>query len=111
MGQLRVILARGHARTLPNPEDRRSYRVLPAAAGRAAHREASRRFEATHATLSAALATDEPDGEVAAKRALLAMRVAAEAALAAFEAGPAARAVAADDRPELSRSRSAGPGD
>ena len=43
--QLRLIEARDHARRIPNPTDRRSYRVALTGEGLAAHRAATVLFE------------------------------------------------------------------
>ncbi|HUQ43797.1 MAG TPA: hypothetical protein VM451_05205 [Candidatus Limnocylindria bacterium] len=80
MDQLRGIVERGHARRVGNPGDRRSYRVVLTNEGLAAHRAATRRFEAAHRAFLAALTDGVPDGEEAAKRALAAIRAAAERA-------------------------------
>jgi DNA-binding MarR family transcriptional regulator len=74
--QLRVIEARGHARRLPNPTDRRSYRVVLTAEGLVAHRAANRLFEAAAARFEAELGGDKRP----ASRLLRALRVAADAA-------------------------------
>jgi DNA-binding MarR family transcriptional regulator len=74
--QLRMVVAREHARRIPNPTDRRSYRVALTADGLAAHRAAAMLFEAAADRFAAELA----DGEPAARAALRAMRAAADAA-------------------------------
>lgn len=76
MDQLRVIEARGHARRIPNPTDRRSYRVALTAAGLATHRAAAVLFEAAAERFAAELADNEP----AARATLRQMRAAADAA-------------------------------
>jgi DNA-binding MarR family transcriptional regulator len=73
MDQLRDITQRGHARRLPHPSDRRSYRVTLTAEGSAAHRAANERFERAHAAFDRALGEDAR----AAKSMLLALREAA----------------------------------
>ena len=73
MDQLRDITQRGHARRLPHPSDRRSYRVTLTAEGRAAHRAANERFERAHAAFDRALGDDAR----AAKSMLRALREAA----------------------------------
>ena len=57
--QLRVIEARGHARRVPHPTDRRSYRVVLTAGGLAAHRAANLLFEAAAARFEAELGGDD----------------------------------------------------
>ena len=74
--QLRVVEARGHARRVPHPTDRRSYRVVLTAAGLAAHRAAGSLFEAA----AERFARELRGGEEAASAALRAMRAAADAA-------------------------------
>ncbi len=81
MDQLRVIVERGHARRVGNPEDRRSYRVVLTGAGLAAHREANRHFEAAFQAFVRELRAAAPEGELAAKRALAAIRDAAVRAI------------------------------
>jgi DNA-binding MarR family transcriptional regulator len=82
MDQLRLVEARGHARRVPNPVDRRSYRVVLTAKGRAAHRVANRLFEGVHRAFVEAL------GEEERPRGLLrAMRAAADRARAHRAAG------------------------
>jgi DNA-binding MarR family transcriptional regulator len=78
MDQLRLIERRGHARRLPNPRDGRSTLVTLTAGGLAAHRGANRQFEAAYEAFADRLA----GGEAPAKRALAAIRAAAEGALA-----------------------------
>src|SRR5689334_17717483 len=73
---LRALEARGHAARLPHPTDRRSYRVVLTASGRAAHRAANAGFEAAHRAFSAAL----PAGEARARAGLADIRAAAERA-------------------------------
>jgi len=83
MDQLRLVEARGHARRLPNPADRRSYRVVLTADGLAAHRAANRLFEGAHDEFVEALG----GGEVRPRQVLRAMRDAADRArTAAIEA-------------------------
>ena len=83
MDQLRVVQARGHARRVAHPRDRRSYRVVLTAAGLEAHRVANRQFETANGRFIAALG----GGDEAAKEALRAMREAAKAALGPSDAG------------------------
>ncbi len=77
MDQLRVMEARGHARRVDNPTDRRSYRVVLTAAGLEAHLAANRLFEEAYQAFIRRL----PDGVASAKEGLLVVREAAEAAL------------------------------
>lgn len=77
MDQLRVIESRGHARRAGHPSDRRSYRIVLTVAGLSAHRRANRDFERAYQAFSRQF----PDGVAPAKRALLVVRAAAEAAL------------------------------
>ena len=72
--RLRLIEERGHARRMPNPRDGRSQLVTLTAAGLEAHRAANLLFEAACAVFEAELGGAEP----AAKRALAAIRGAAE---------------------------------
>jgi len=76
MDQLRLVEARGHARRLPNPGDRRSYRVVLTADGLAAHRAANRLFERAYDGFVEAL----DGGEVRPRQVLRAMREAADRA-------------------------------
>ncbi len=76
MDKLRAADARGHARRLPNPSDRRSYRVVLTATGLEAHRAANRLFERAFEAFSRRLAADAP----AAREGLREIRRAAEAA-------------------------------
>ncbi|HET7181375.1 MAG TPA: MarR family transcriptional regulator [Candidatus Limnocylindrales bacterium] len=92
---LRAIERRGHAARLPHPSDRRSYRVVLTASGRAAHRAANAGFEAAHRAFTAAL----PAGEARARAGLADIRAAADAA--ADEAAGAA--VVASRRPSGGR--------
>lgn len=74
--QLRLVVARGHARRVPHPTDRRSYRVVLTASGLTAHRAAGVLFEAAAERFTRELR----GGEEAASAALRAMRAAADAA-------------------------------
>jgi DNA-binding MarR family transcriptional regulator len=74
--QLRLVESRGHARRVPHPTDRRSYRVVLTASGLAAHRAAGTLFEAAADRFTRALAGNEE----AASATLRAMRAAADAA-------------------------------
>jgi DNA-binding MarR family transcriptional regulator len=74
--QLHVVEARDHARRIPNPTDRRSYRVALTAAGLEAHRSAAILFEAAADRFTVELGDDEP----AARATLRGMRAAADAA-------------------------------
>ena len=76
MDQLRLVEARGHARRLPHPTDRRSYRVVLTADGLAAHRAANRLFERAYDGFVEAL----DGGEVRPRQVLRAMREAADRA-------------------------------
>jgi DNA-binding MarR family transcriptional regulator len=87
MDQLRPMEVRGHARRVGHPTDRRSYRVVLTAAGLEAHRAANRLFERADEVFRANL----PDGEVAARAALLGVRRAAEAAEAGVAPVPSPR--------------------
>ena len=49
------LVARGHVRQVPHPEDRRSYRITLTDAGQHAHTAAGRRFLSALATVEAAL--------------------------------------------------------
>jgi DNA-binding MarR family transcriptional regulator len=86
MDQLRLVESRGHARRLPHPTDRRSYRVVLTAEGLAAHRAANRLFEAAYHAFVDALG----GGEVRPRQVLRAMRDAADRAGArvSVEASP-----------------------
>jgi len=78
MDQLRAMESRGHARRMPNPRDGRSQLVTLTAAGLEAHRASNRLFEAACETF-----ITELGGETTfAWHALVAMRRAAEGALA-----------------------------
>jgi len=74
--QLRLVESRGHARRIPNPTDRRSYRVALTAEGRATHRAAAVLFEAAAERFIARLGDDER----AAGERLRQMRAAADSA-------------------------------
>jgi DNA-binding MarR family transcriptional regulator len=104
---LRAIEQRGHARRLPHPTDRRSYRVVLNAAGLEAHRAANAKFERAHAAFEAELGREA----AAAKSALQGVRSAANRATVALMGGsamdPAMNAVPALP---LSRRRSVGRG-
>lgn len=80
MDQLRLIERRGHAARIQHPTDRRSYRVVLTAAGREAHREANRAFEAAYRAFALRL----PGGEAAAKACLATIRTAADVAATAL---------------------------
>jgi DNA-binding MarR family transcriptional regulator len=84
MDHLRDMTQRGHARRLPHPTDRRSYRVTLTAEGRAAHRAANERFERAHAAFDRALGADAE----AAKSMLRALREAALEAQPTVDAQP-----------------------
>ena len=49
------LIARGHVRQVPHPEDRRSYRITLTAAGQHAHARAGRHFQSALAAVEAAL--------------------------------------------------------
>ncbi|WP_432523760.1 MarR family winged helix-turn-helix transcriptional regulator [Kineococcus sp. SYSU DK006] len=70
------LLARGHVRRVPHPQDRRSYRITLTDAGRDAHTAAGRRFLPALATVEAAL--PRPAGDV--RQALRELQAAIEAA-------------------------------
>lgn len=76
MDQLRLVERRGHARRLPNPADRRSYRVVLTADGLAAHRAANRLFERAYDAFVETLG----GSEVRPRQVLRAMRDAADRA-------------------------------
>jgi DNA-binding MarR family transcriptional regulator len=76
MDQLRLVERRGHARRLPNPADRRSYRVVLTADGLAAHRAANRLFERAYEEFVETLG----GGEVRPRQVLRTMREAADRA-------------------------------
>ena len=76
MDHLRLMEARGRARRLGHPSDGRSYLVTLTAAGLAAHRAANLQFEGAYRAFAARLA----GGEEPAKRALAAIRDAADGA-------------------------------
>jgi DNA-binding MarR family transcriptional regulator len=84
MDQLRVFEARGHARRLPNPRDGRSTLVTLTATGLEAHRSANRQFETAYQAFADRLV----GGEAPAKRALAAIRAAAESAVAGERVSP-----------------------
>lgn len=73
---LRVVESRGHARRIPNPTDRRSYRVVLTAEGLATHRAAAVLFEAAAVRFAAELGDDER----VASATLRSLRAAADAA-------------------------------
>jgi len=75
MDQLRVVERRGHARRLPNPSDRRSYRVVLTADGLAAHHAANGLFERAHGAF-----VEQLGGEARPRQVLRAMREAADRA-------------------------------
>jgi DNA-binding MarR family transcriptional regulator len=77
MDHLRLVERRGHARRADNPRDRRSYRVILTASGLEGHRAANRQFEQAYRAFVLAL----PGGVGPAKRGLLIVREAADAAL------------------------------
>lgn len=56
------LVARGHVRQIPHPEDRRSYRLTLTDAGEAAHTTAGRHFRSALAAVEAAL--PRPAGDV-----------------------------------------------
>jgi DNA-binding MarR family transcriptional regulator len=56
------LVARGHIRQVPHPEDRRSYRITLTPAGHDAHTAAARHFQSALAAVEAAL--PRPAGEV-----------------------------------------------
>ena len=60
--QVKRLVARGHVRQVPNPEDRRSYRLALTDAGVHAHTAAGRRFGPALAAVEAAL--PRPAGDV-----------------------------------------------
>ena len=85
MDHLREIARRGHARRLPHPTDRRSYRVTLTAEGRAAHRAANERFERAYSAFEAELGPEH-----AAKAAIRAVRDAADRAREAMSSAASA---------------------
>jgi DNA-binding MarR family transcriptional regulator len=94
MDQLRLMEGRGHASRISHPTDRRSYQVVLTADGLEAHRAANRLFEAAYGAFEAHL----PDGVTAARDGLLAVRDAAEAAIAEVTPPRARRLVASPRR-------------
>jgi DNA-binding MarR family transcriptional regulator len=76
---VRVMLARGHLARRPNPADQRSQLLTLTADGRRVHRRASRRFELAYQAFVAELGDVD---ELAARRMLQALAVAAERATA-----------------------------
>ena len=86
--QLRLMESRGHARRTRNPHDGRSQLVVLTAPGLEAHRTANRLFEAAYASFIAELGDDESPS----KRTLVAVRKAAERALALSPRRTAGRA-------------------
>jgi DNA-binding MarR family transcriptional regulator len=102
---LRAIERRQHARRLPHPDDRRSYRVVLTAAGLEAHRAANAQFERAHAAFEAELGPEA----ATAKSALRGIRSAANRATVALSAGEAmGQAPNAAPALVLSRRRSVG---
>ena len=67
MDQLRQLERRGHARRLPHPTDRRSYRVALSSEGLAVHRAANRLFERAYAAFATELG-DETNARAALAR-------------------------------------------
>ena len=84
MEYVRAMESRGHVRRVPNPRDGRSYLVVLSAAGRTAHREANRRFEAAYQAMVARL----PEGEAPVRRQLRALTAATRDALELVAAAP-----------------------
>lgn len=74
--QLRLVESRGHARRIPNPADRRSYRLALTAEGLATHRAAAVLFEGAAVRFAAELG----ENERLASATLRALRAAANAA-------------------------------
>lgn len=97
MDQLRELERRGHARRLAHPTDRRSYRVVLAGDGLAAHRAANRHFERAYAAFKSELG-DEEGARVALhsvrEAALRARTVLATAATSSSGGTPAANVAA-----------------
>jgi DNA-binding MarR family transcriptional regulator len=58
---VRGMLERGHAERAPSPDDRRSYRIVLTAAGRAAHEATSIAFAEADGRFIRALAVDEEE--------------------------------------------------
>jgi DNA-binding MarR family transcriptional regulator len=85
---VRALLERGHARRERHPLDGRSVILALTPSGREAHRRAARAFEEANRRFLAALELEEPD----ARRALAAIRAAAERASDALAADSTARA-------------------
>ena len=92
--RLREAEARGHARRLPNPADRRSHLVVLSASGLAAHADANRLFERAHRAVVDAL----PEPESNARGNLGNVRAAIETAIETV----------LDPAPPISPRRSAG---
>jgi DNA-binding MarR family transcriptional regulator len=95
MDQLRLLESRGHARRIPHPTDRRSYKVVLTAAGREAHLAANRRFEDADRAIWSCL----PEGDRGPQASLRAIRGAAEAAIRDVAEGVSA----ASPRPRAGR--------
>lgn len=58
---IKRLVARGHVRQVPHPEDRRSYRITLTDAGRQAHATAGRDFQPALTAVEAALHTPASD--------------------------------------------------
>lgn len=58
---VRGMMARRHARQIPNPSDRRSYVIVLTPAGRRAHASANRRFEQVNDVFLAGLTRPEAE--------------------------------------------------
>ena len=90
MDHLRSIEGRRHARRVPHPTDRRSYRVVLTTDGLAAHRASNRAFEAGYRAFEDALGDGHVDGEggASARAVLRRLREAADRAARAGAATP-----------------------
>ena len=78
--QVKRLVARGHVRQVPNPEDRRSYRITLTDAGRQAHATAGGHFLPVLAAVEAALPRPAGDVQQALRDLLAAISAAAERA-------------------------------
>lgn len=67
---IKRLETRGHIERVPNPEDKRSYRIRLTAEGNAVHASAIKLFAPLHAQVQAALGPAEPD----VRNTLLALR-------------------------------------
>jgi DNA-binding MarR family transcriptional regulator len=82
--QVKRLVARGHVRQVPSPEDRRSYRITLTEAGQEAHTAAAEHFLSALTAVEAAL--PRPAGDV--QQALRDLRAAIGSAAPTTEAHP-----------------------